>query len=132
MKYNSFSLLIVVLALLVQFGGCSKSADPAPSLVGTWRASTYLTSNCTNISNNVAQASCTLGAACPTIVITATTITSDTGVVGYTVTGNTLTVDGTSTIKSGTFILTATALTLTFPLGSNYAGCLNTITYIRV
>lgn len=133
MKSNlrlAFAFVPLLFSLLT---GCSKSADPAaPSIIGTWRASTYATNNCTNISNNVPEVSCTLGTACPTIVITATTITSDTGVVDYTITGNTLNISGTSSIKSGTFDLTATTLTLTYLLGGSFAGCVNTVKYTRV
>lgn len=133
MKLNSIMPLCAALFLSLLLFNCSKSSDPAaPTIIGTWRASTYATNNCTNISNNVAETACTAGPSCPTIVITATTITSDTGVVEYTITDNLLTVSGTSAVKSGTFVLTSTTLTLTYPLGTSYAGCVNVVKYVRV
>lgn len=133
MKLNSPILAFAAILLSLFFIGCGKSSDPAaPTMIGTWRAATYATNNCTNISNNVPETACTAGPSCPTIVITGTTITSDTGVVDYTITGNTLSISGNSAIKSGTFVLTATTLTLTYPLGSPYAGCINVVKYTRV
>ncbi len=121
-----------ILLLLVSAIACSKKEDPAPSIVGTWKSSTEIKSNCTDPNDNGTQ-TCTTD--CFTITFTASTFTLTIPGLGglngnYTTSGSTLTltVSGGSP-TSGTYALTATTLTLTTTDSSS--GCTVVDTLIR-
>lgn len=129
MKFSKLILLPIVLISFVLVN-CSKSSDPAPSIVGTWLQTSMSTSGCTNTSLNIAEMPCT--PACSTLVFTSTQFTNS--LAGnnssgtYTLSGNTIVF---SNGLPTTYTITATTLTLVTDISSISAGCKRTEKYTR-
>lgn len=122
-----YAILVVVAGTLFT----CKSSDPAPSLAGTWKVSSYSVTGCTNSSDNIPDTPCgTSGTSvtidCDTWVITSTQITVNgisTISFDYTTSGSTMTfkVSGV-TVATATYTVSATTLSITTDLGSS-PGC---------
>ena len=134
MKHFRNIYLIILTALVV--GGCKKD-DPAPinseSLVGSWKETISVTSNCSDPSENE-NYSCDTD--CFRLIFTSNTLTI--GVDGdqftetytYTIKGNTISYAGNNGVTiSVTFEVTRTTLTLTRLLGGN---CKNVSVFKKV
>lgn len=94
---------------------CSKKEDPAPSLIGSWKWVSDITTNCTDPADNGTY-NCT---DCYILSFTATTFTfsfgSDSITGTYSTSGNNLTMTVTgSTPTTGTYTLGATTLSTAF------------------
>ncbi len=136
MSHSRVFTILAVLSTII-FTECSKSADPAaPSLVGTWLATSGSTIGCTDATLNSPEASCLTN--CQTLVLTTSTWTSSypgssvtTG--PYAAAGGSFTFTGVSgsptATETWTYTLTATTLTMTFY--ANGSGCTYVSKYTR-
>ena len=135
--HNKVLSLLAIIAISIL--GCSKS-DPAPTqaqlLVGSWKQTSYVRSGCTDASLNEAPSVCTTN--CPTITITATTITlnnpgSAPETLTYTVSGATLSTVPPMT-ETITFLVSGNTLTINskMPASGSEANCLGVSTFTRI
>lgn len=130
---KSTYLIILIASLVFLFEGCKKDDDPSPAeqLVGSWKEVSYVSTGCTDPSDNE-SGTCTTK--CETLVATSSTLTfgSDPAL-SYTASGNTLTV----TIpgqQSVTVVFAITGSTLTFAIQDSPAdgGCKSVSTYSKI
>lgn len=125
-NFRNFSSIVIVVLLIL--AGCSKS-DPAPSLIGSWNATTTIRSGCKVSTDN---GTTTCPSSC-TSVFTATTITTGTQVSTYTTDGNSLTVKSSGTSSSTTvYTYTLTSTTLIITNTDTTTGCTRVTTLTRV
>jgi heat shock protein HslJ len=119
--------LVLAIIFLAMFG-CSKSSDPAPSIVGTWKYVSTVKTSCTNAASNTTE-TCTTG--CATITFNASgTYSTSTGISGtYTVSGSRVTLSASG--LPATVTITSTSLT-TVEDKDSISGCIRTTTYTRV
>ncbi len=132
---STVSFIVLALLLLV---ACSKKDDPAaaaPSIVGTWRYDSSVSSNCNDTSNDGSK-TCVAPTCAITYVISLTDITytgTDTGYYKIEIDGNSITLDdGNSCIETGTFVVTATSLTITTFSPTSCSGCNSVSNYTRL
>jgi hypothetical protein len=126
MKMQKHILLMAL--MILAFEGCKKD-DPAPALalVGSWKQVSMVSTGCTDPDENGTY-NCTTPD-CEILLFTATTLSVDGDVpANYTVSGNTLTVDG----EALTFAISGTTLTVTFQDDLANGGCHLVITYKKV
>jgi hypothetical protein len=134
MKYSGLSASLIF-ALFFLFTDCSKS-DPAPSIIGSWRAVNNAASGCTDPLQNLAATTC--NASCETLVISSTQITitipgsSATTVYPYTVSGSTMTITTPSTTIVANFVVSSTTFTISTQATPANGNCLKTTNYSRI
>lgn len=132
MKNQLPNTLLVVVCLFLAISCSKKSADPVPSLVGSWQQISSSEINCTDPMNDDSSI-CTTD--CATYVFTATSVSITIPGAGafsltYTTSGNSITTNDGSSTDTGTFSIVGNVLTLSFPDDSN--GCTDTITATRL
>ena len=120
---------LTFLALTLLFLGCSEDEPTPASLVGTWVFTSHVSSNCADPKwNNTDTCS---DSSCFEIVISATSITSDTEVFTYTTSGNNLTATEGGLTLEFTYSISGSILTLTSQDSPAEGGCKNVETYTR-
>lgn len=140
MKKRLTQTLIVLFSLALAVA-CSKKDDAQPSLVGTWKFTSYAATNCTNSSDNGTD-TCTSSTAsdCGILTLTSTTWAYAQTISGappvaengtYSLSGSSITLSGGTNITgSYTYSISGNTLTLSQTNSSN--GCKETITFTRM
>ena len=120
-KMKTLTKILSLFVLTALFSiSCSKSSDPAPTLVGTWKQTTTQLIGCSPNTFDTTETSCTT---CGTYVFTATTFALSSGTFSYTgtytSTGTSISLNfdpgaGSAFTLTGPYTLTASTLTMTF------------------
>ncbi len=136
-----FTQTLVVLFALALTTACSKKDDAQPSLVGSWKFSSFAATNCTNSADNGTD-SCTSTTAAECGILTFTTTTwsyaqtpsggtptAESGT--YSLSGSSLTLSGGTNI-TGTYTYSISGSTLTVSQTNSSTGCKETITLTKI